>query len=150
VTVLSGQNDTNGPDNGNGFRLNGAGVADFSGRLIIGNNVKGEIQSTVVGSFSPAGTGTIVLTAGDHQVGGNLSITTTGGYSEFNIRNNSTGNVVFGNNVEVVGTGITLLNPLGTAAATFTTALGNLKIGGGQELGVFLNTAPAHTVIFTS
>jgi len=59
------------------------------------------------------------------------------GYSDINVRNNSLGNITFGNNVEISGTGLVLMNPLGTAPVNAVTTMGNLKIGGGQELGVF-------------
>jgi autotransporter-associated beta strand protein len=58
---------------------------------------------------------------------------------------------VFGNDVELFGTGLALLNPLGSAPAGSTITMGNLRIGGGQELGVNLNgTGPDHPVVFQS
>ena len=67
-----------------------------------------------------------------------------------NLRNNSSGNITFGNNVVISGSGLALLNPLSNASppATATVTMGNLKIGAGQELGVHLNTGTAHTIIF--
>jgi chondroitin AC lyase len=149
IVAVAGSNDTN-PDAGTGFRIRGTGVSDFSGNLTIGNNVKAEIQTSVAGSFSPIGTGTLLLTAGDHTSGGVLTATTTGGYSEFNLRNNSSGNTTFGNNVTILGTGLTLLNPLGTAPSGDSVTMGALTIGNGQNLGVFLNNGNAHPVFFPS
>jgi autotransporter-associated beta strand protein len=147
INVIAGSNNTN-PDGGTGFRVRGTGVSDFSGNLTIGNNVKAEIQTSVTGLFSPIGSGTIFLTAGDHTSVGVLTATLTGGYSEFNLRNNSTSNVTFGNNVTVLGTGLTLLNPLGTAPTGDTVTMGTLRLGNNQTLGVFLNNGNAHPVIF--
>jgi fibronectin-binding autotransporter adhesin len=152
LNVLSGSNATS-PDANRGFRLRGQAPSDYSGTITLGHNVKGEIQTSVVGNFSPAGTGKFVLTAGDAALNGTQNAaTTTNGYSEFNVRNNSTGNNTFGNDVEITGTGLALMNALGTAPVNSVTTMGNLKIGGGQELGVFLNTAatppPAHVIEF--
>src|SRR6185295_19373960 len=108
VIVATVTNDTAGPDSGNGFRLRGTAASDFSGTLTISNRVKGELQTSVAGPFSPAGTGKLVL----H--GGILTNNTLNGtYSELNLRNNSTGDSVFGNNVELAGTGLVVLDPLG-------------------------------------
>jgi hypothetical protein len=149
--VVPSSNNTN-PDAGTGLRIRGTGISDFTGNLIIGNNVKAEIQTSMAGggAFSPMGAGTIFLTAGDHVAGGVLTATSTGGYSEFNVRNNSAGSATFGNDVTVLGTGLTLLNPLGTAPANASIAMGTLTIGNGQNLGVFLNNGNAHPVVFSS
>ena len=143
VIVATVPNDPS-PDGGNGFRLRGTAASDFSGTLALSNRVKGELQTTVTGPFSPAGTGKLVL----H--GGVLTNNTlTGTYSELNLRNNSTGSTVFGNDVELAGTGLAVLDPLGSAPAGSTITMGNLKIGGGQELGVNLNgSGPDHPVVF--
>jgi autotransporter-associated beta strand protein len=91
------------------------------------------------------------LLAGDATLGGTTTTTTlTGGYSEFNVRNNSQGDTTFGNDVQISGTGLALINPLGTAPANAIANMGNLKIGSGQELGLFLNAAPAHVLAFQS
>jgi fibronectin-binding autotransporter adhesin len=151
LDVLSGSNATS-PDANPGLRLRGTATSDYSGTITLGHNVKGEIQSiqtTDLGTFSPAGTGKFVLVAGDAALGNTQNAATTAnGYSEFNVRNNSLGNITFGNNVEISGTGLTLMNPLGTAPVNAVTTMGNLKIGGGQELGVFLNTGNAHVIEF--
>ena len=134
------------PDGGSGFRLRGTNDSDFSGTIILSNRVKGELQTSVAGPFSPAGTGKIVL----H--GGVLTNNTLNGtYSELNLRNSSAGSTVFGNDVEVAGTGLAVLDPLGSAPAGSSITMGNLKIGAGQELGVNLNgTGPDHPVVFQS
>jgi len=140
VTVLTVTNDT-GADGGNGFRLRGTAASDFSGTLTIGNVVKGELQTAVTGPFSPAGTGKIVLTCGTYYgTNGTLSSGITG-YTEFNLRNNNTGDTTFGNDIELAGSGLTLLNPLGSAPVNSKITMGNLRLGGGQELGVYLATS---------
>jgi chondroitin AC lyase len=147
--VSGGSADTD-PDAGDGFRLRGTATSDFTGTITIGNNTKAELQTSSAGIFSPAGVGTIVLTAGDHASGGLSTITSTGGYSELNLRNNSNGNATFGNNIKVVGTGLTLLNPLGTAPVNASVTMGNLTIGNGDDLGILLNSGNAHLVAFPS
>ncbi len=150
INVVSNGQD-NLPDTGAGFRLRGTGLSDFSGVINIGNNVKGELQTSVVGAFSPAGTGKFLIAAGDATLAGTLTTnTTTGGYSEFNLRNNSTGNSTFGNDMEVTGTGLALLNPLGTAPVGAVIGMGNLKVGAGQELGIYLASGNTHTIAFNS
>ena len=105
----------------------------------------------MAGPSSPAGTGKLRLTAGDAALGNTVNAaTTTVGYSELNLRNNSTGSTTFGNDIEVVGTGLAIVNPLGSAPAGTTITMGNLKMGGGQELGVHLGAEPNHPIIFTS
>ena len=133
-------------DSGNGCRLRGTGVSDFSGTIVLSNRVKFELQTTVAGPFSPAGTGKIVIWAGVLT-----NNTVNGTYSELNLRNNAAGATVLGNDVEVAGTGIAVLDPLGSAPADSTITMGNLRIGGGQELGVDVNgTTPVHPVMFQS
>ena len=143
INVLASDVQTN-PDGGTGFRLRGAAASDYSGTITLGNAVKGEVQTTVAGPFSPAGTGKIVMTAG--TFGGSL----TGTYSELNLRNNRpSGDTIFGNDIGIAGTGFVTLNPLnGTAAAPNTDTLGNLMIGDGQILGVNKNGAGTNTVQF--
>jgi len=136
--VRSVTNDTAGPDAGNGFRLRGTAVSDFSGTLTLAKNVKGELQTSVAGPFSPAGSGKIVLTCGNYFGTNGLLGPGVGGYSELNLRNNSAGDTVLGNNIELIGSGLALLNPLGSAPSGAKVTMGNLRIGGGQELGVYL------------
>jgi autotransporter-associated beta strand protein len=73
---------------------------------------------------------------------------TIGGYSELNLRDNFTGDTIFTNDIELVGSGITLLNPLGTAALGSTIVMGQLKIGGGQELGLYLASGSSYHVLY--
>src|SRR5262249_39120284 len=119
------------------------------GTITLGFNVKGEIQTSNPGSFSPAGTGKFVLTAGTADLGNVTTGPTTTGYTEFNVRKNSTGDVVFGNNVEITGTGLAIMNPLGTAPVGAKVTMGNLKIGTGQELGLYLASGSnPHVLVF--
>src|SRR4029453_18428345 len=104
-------------------------------------NVKGELQTAVAGPFSPAGTSKVIMTAGDATLAGTLTTqTTTGGYSEMNLRNNNVtgnGDTVFGNDVEITGSGLPVLNSLGNAPNGALIGMGNLRIGGAQELGIY-------------
>ncbi len=145
INVITGTNTPN-PDAGNGFRLRGTLTSDFSGTITLGHSVKGELQTAQATVFSPGGSGTFVLTAGTYAADG----TTNGTYCELNLRNNSTANTIFGNNVVVSGTGLAVVNPLGTAPSNSLVNMGNLTIGGGQELGVHLNNGNAHYVVFNS
>jgi autotransporter-associated beta strand protein len=150
IDVQAGTNNLNvdsGP--GPGFRLRGTLISGYSGTITLGHNVKGELQTAVVGSFSPAGTGNFVLTCGDATLGNSTTAaSTTNGFSEFNLRNNSSGNSTFGNNVQLAGSGLTLINPLGSAPNGAAVTMGNLKIGGGQELGLYLSSGNTHLVVF--
>ncbi len=95
----------------------------------------------------PAGTGKFVLTGGTAALGGSMN----GTYSQLLLRNNSLGNTVLGNNVEITGTGMTMLNMLGSAPQGSTATLGNLRIGGGQILGVTKTTGPVtYVTVFDS
>ncbi len=155
INVLSGTNALS-PDGNPGFRLQSVNASDYSGTITIGNNVKGELQNSTPGPISPAGTGKIVITAGDAVLGGSLNAATlTGGYSELNLRNNTPvatlpGNTTMGNDVTVAGTGLALINPLGTAAVGAAVSMGNLTIGTGQELGIYLASGNTHVVAFNS
>src|SRR5262249_39169195 len=80
-----------GADGGNGFRLRGTAASDFSGTITISNNVKGELQTTVAGPFSPAGSGKVRLVCGAFFGTNGLIGPTIGGYSELNLRNNGAG-----------------------------------------------------------
>ena len=100
----------------------------------------------------PAGTATFVLTGGVVARDGTAnSGSTTNGYSELLIRNNSTGNVTFGNNIQMAGSGAAILNLLGTANPTGSAAsitMGNLTIGSNQELGLYDSGSGPHTAVF--
>ena len=138
-------------DGGNGFRLRGTSATTFSGSITLSNNVKGELQTTVASAFSPAGTGKFYLVCGTYLGNNSTTNQVTGinnGYTEFNLRNNSSGNCVFGNDVQILGSGYTTLDPLGTAPTGASVTMGNLTIGNGQELGVYLSATPNHVIIF--
>ena len=84
-----------------------------------------------------------MLTAGAITGSANFN----GTYPEFNLRNNSNANTVFGNDVEIVGTGAVVFNAVTdtggggiSATSNITSTLGNLKIGDGQEVTVQKNT----------
>jgi autotransporter-associated beta strand protein len=150
INVVSGSANL-GVDGGVGFRLRGTGTSTFSGTITISNNVKGELQTGVTTPFSPAGTGKIRLVGGDATLGGAVTAATAAnGYSELNIRNNSTNHAYLGNDLEMIGTGLATLNPLGSAPTNALSTMGNLKIGGGQELGVIRNSGQPQIVAFQS
>jgi autotransporter-associated beta strand protein len=149
LIVVSGSNDAT-VDSGVGFRLRGTAASDFSGTITLSNNVKGELQTTVAGPFSPAGTGKIVVVCGLYDGNGTATAPVSGGFSELNIRNNFTNHSYLGNNVEVIGAGLATLNPLGSAPSNAVSTMGNLKIGDGQELGVIRNSGQPQTVLFQS
>ena len=137
-------------DGSQGFRLIGTAASDFTGVIALSNNVKGELQIVNAGTFSPAGTGKLVLNCGNFYGTNGLLGPTTGGYSELNLRNNSTGDGVLGNDVELAGTGLAVLNPLGSAPTGAKMTMGNLTMGGGQELAVYLASGNAHVIAFQS
>jgi autotransporter-associated beta strand protein len=65
-----------------------------------------------------------------------------------NLRNNFAGDTVLGNDVELAGSGLALLNPLGSAPIGAKVTMGNLRLGGGQELGLYLSANPSHNIVF--
>ncbi len=125
--------------------------------LTIGNNVKGELQSAVAG---PAVAGIPARPGPPRSLSPPATLRAMArrppspepaGIPRLNLRDNSTGNNTFGNNVEVAGTGLAVVNPLGSAPVNATVTMGNLKIGDGQELGVYLATSTtvfSHTIAF--
>jgi fibronectin-binding autotransporter adhesin len=133
----------NNPDGGVGFRLRG-GMGTYSGTITANSAVKLEIQTTQPGPFSPAGTGKFVFTGGTFNTG-----TVNGNYTQFNIRNNSGGDTIFGNDVAVVGTGFVNMNMPGNSPEGSRTEMGMLRIGDGQTLGVNRNGTPSHLLAFT-
>ena len=151
INVLSGSNNI-GVDGGVGFRMRGVGASNYSGTITLGNNVKGEFQTTVSGAlFSPGGTGKVVMTAGDAAIDGTTNAsTTTTGFTEFNIRNNSTGDALLGNDFEITGTGFATINLPGSAPTGALSTMGNLKMGPNQELIVYDSTGNVQTVAFQS
>jgi autotransporter-associated beta strand protein len=151
LLILEGTNKAS-PDGGGGFRLRGTGPSTYGGTITLGNNVKGEIQSAVPGGpFSPAGTGKFVMTAGAYYGTNGLVAPVVGGYSELNVRNN-TNDTVFGNDVEITGSGLAILNMAGSgvSGATAASTMGNLKVSGGQTVGVYKASGNAQVVKFTS
>jgi fibronectin-binding autotransporter adhesin len=142
------------PDGSNGLRLRGP-ASSFTGTINVPQTGKFEMRKTTADPGSPAGTAKIVLTAGVI----NADATFNGTYPEFNLRNNSNANTVFGNDVEIVGTGAVVFNAVTdtggggiSATSNVTSMLGNLKIGDLQEVTVQKNTTtgPALTVGFSS
>ena len=146
ISLQAGTNNAN-PDAGPGLRLRGTGGSTYSGTITAATSTKVEMQTSVEGPFSPAGTGKFVLTGGTAALGGSMN----GTYSQLLLRNNSLGNTVLGNNVEITGTGMTMLNMLGSAPQGSAATLGNLRIGGGQILGVTKTTGPVtYVTVFDS
>jgi fibronectin-binding autotransporter adhesin len=151
---VAGNGSTTGymsPDGSQALRINTTNASTFSGNVTVANNAKGELFATVAGTNTPIGTGAIFLAAGDAALGGgNQTITPTSGYSELNLRNNTAGNVIFPNNVTVTGSGITVINTLGTAVTGISASLGSLTIGNGQTLAVYFSSGLDHPAAFTS
>lgn len=134
-------------DNGSGFRLHNAAPSDFSGSITAGPSTKFELQSVTAGSFSVMGTGKIIMTAGSATAGRN------GSYSQLNLRNNSAGDLVFGNDVEITGSGLVNFGPTSTgevAPEDSRIVLGNLKIGADQIAAVNKNGTNSQIVHFSS
>ncbi len=134
-TILCINAVTNSPDSGQGIRFrNTNAISDFSGTIIYTNGNKGELlMLTPVGAtFSPIGTGKLVLYGGTYN-GGNTTLAPADGtaYCELNLRNNGPGSIILGNNVTVAGSGAVILNAL---AGSGGITMGNLTIGAGQEL----------------
>jgi autotransporter-associated beta strand protein len=144
INVLASTSITN-TDAAPGFRLRGTGPSNYSGTITLNNRVKGELQTSEAGTFSPAGTGKFVLVGGTFDGGGSL----TGTYPILNLRNNNGDiNTIFANDVELSGPGFASLNPLSNGTTTTTITMGNLRIGNGQHVGVNRTTAPTSIVHF--
>jgi fibronectin-binding autotransporter adhesin len=103
------------------------------------------MQTAVTGAFSPGGTGKFVLTGGTYT-----AASTNGNYSVINIRNNSAGNAILGNDFEVAGTGFAMFNMPGSAPVGAITQIGNLKIGNNQTAGVYRNAGNLQVLQVTS
>ncbi len=144
INVLASTSVTN-PDAALGFRLRGTSPTNYSGTITLNNRVKGELQTSEAGTFSPAGNGKFVLVGGAFEGGGTLN----GTYPILNLRNNA-GDIdtIFGNDVEMSGPGFASLNPLGNGTVTTTISMGSLRLGAGQHLGVNRSTAPTSIVAF--
>ncbi len=145
-----------GADRNQGMRLRGTVPSDFTGTITLQQGVKMELQSSVAGPFSPAGSAKIVMNAGT------LQSDRRGTFSQLNLRNNFAGDTVIGNDVEVLGSGVVNFGPvtdpsnLGQPIAPVGSriAMGNLRIGGGQIAAVNKNgsegTTPTQGVQFSS
>ncbi|MHA3772517.1 beta strand repeat-containing protein [Verrucomicrobiota bacterium sgz303538] len=130
----------NNPDD-KAFRLRGTS-SDYSGTITVAQSAKLELQ-TSVDSGSPMGTGKLVVTGGTTSTGAN------GTFSIINVRNNFGADTTFGNNVEVVGSGASYFNMLGTTASV--SKFGDLKIGDGQSIAAVATTgASGFTLAFSS
>lgn len=153
---LLASNNNISADGGVGIRFRGTAASDYSGTITVGRAVKAELQTVVTTPFSPIGTGKVVLTGGvalrDDTTNSVLVLggDTTTGYSEWNIRNNSSGNATLLNNYEMTGTGLSVINMLGSAPTNSVSQLGNLRIGAGQELGTYRGSGNLHVVAFQS
>ena len=143
---------TNAPDTGQGVRFRNTNVvSDFSGTVIYTNGTKGELLTFAPGgaTFSPIGTGKLILDCGIYDGGNTLTGPANGtAFCELNLRINGVGPVILGNDVTLAGAGAAVINALSSNSAT----MGNLKIGGGQELIGYkaAGTTPTNAAIFTS
>jgi autotransporter-associated beta strand protein len=152
AVVLNATNITS-PDGNQGVRFRATASSDFSGTIIYTNNTKGELAVSGAGPFSPVGTGKLILYAGAYDGGNTLTCPASGGYVEFNIRN-SGGTTTIPTDFQIAGSGAVVFNGLGTGNGAVAT-LGNLKIGGGQEVigyrgaGTTTNTINFPTVTLT-
>jgi hypothetical protein len=102
--------------------------------LVVGQNVKGEVASAVAGPYSPLGSGSIIM------VGGTITGSLGGTYSELNLRDTGTTDTVFGNNLSISGSGVVVVNPINTTNP-LTSTLGVVTVATGQTLAVDKNTA---------
>jgi autotransporter-associated beta strand protein len=143
--TIQGASSGSGADGAAGVRLRKAGSGNYSGTITVLETAKLELQTSVAGPGSPIGTGKIGLTAGT-SAGNRL-----GTYSQLNVRNDFNGDINLGNDVSVQGAGFVNINPIGTAPSGSVTALGNLRIGDGQTLGVNKNDGTfIYSVSFSS
>ena len=151
ILALATPNSSTTADGAAGFRLRGTGTSDFTGTIVLGPKVKGELQTSVSGPtvFSPMGTGKIIMT------GGTFTGNRAGNMSLLNLRNNSTASsVFFGSDLSILGSGslgFVTINPLdATAVGLQTTMLGKLTIGDQQILGVNKNNGTLATQLNTA
>ncbi len=149
-TVITINAPTNSPDNAQGVRFRNTNtMSDFSGTLIVTNGVKAELftQSPTAGiTFSPIGTGKIIMYAGNY-FGTNGQLAPIGtAYSELLPRNNSVaGSITLSNDLTVLGSGAAVVNALGSNSVVF----GKLTIGNGQELiGYKASGGPTNVITF--
>jgi fibronectin-binding autotransporter adhesin len=140
VLVQNADGTVSSPDGNQGVRFRNTNtVSDFTGTIIATNNSKVELLVSGPGPFSPINTGTLQLYCGGYSGGNSVTATVPGGYLEFNVRNNSTGNSLINNNVQLLGTGTpganaVVINAIGSAPNGTASTLGNLSIGDTQEL----------------
>ena len=140
ILVRNADNITS-PDGSQGVRFRGTGASDYTGTIIVTNNSKTELQVSGSGPFSPVGTGKFQLYCGQYDGNGALTAPGTGGYLEFNVRNNNTnGDTVIGTDLELLGNpgpgffNAVVINSLGSAPNGSVATMGNLRIGDNQEL----------------
>lgn len=153
-TVICINAPTNSPDSGQGVRFrNTNAVSDFSGTIIYTNGTKGELLTLApVGTtFSPIGTGKLILDCGLYDGGNTTTCPANGtGFCELNLRVNGSGgsgSVTMNNDLALAGTGAAIVNALSSNSVT----MGKLTIGGGQELiGYKAAGTPTNTVTFTT
>jgi autotransporter-associated beta strand protein len=131
----------NAPD-GSAFRLRGP-TSNYRGTITVRQSGKFELQTSDA-TGSQMGTGILVVT------GGTTTTTGAGTYSIINLRNNSGGDVVFGNDVRVIGTGTSFMNLLGNSPAGSSVAFGDLLIGDGQAVGAVATASQDYTVAFAT
>ena len=153
INVVQANLATPNADGNQGFRLRNSatslGFSDYTGTITVSQTAKFELRKVQTGAGSPAGAGKIVLTGGTIDGGNAL----TGTYAELNLRNNTgpLGNTVFGNDVEIAGTGtviVNLLSDTGGGGAVVpngsVSTMGNLKIGSGQEVATYKATTTSN------
>ena len=124
-------------------RFNSTSDAGYNGTITVGNRVKAEIRWTAAYPFSSASAGKLVLTCGTNAPSG-----MAGSYCNLLVRNDAGGDATFGNDVDLLGTGFVSLNPLGTSPLGALSTMGHLKIGNGQNLGVYRNGGNVMTLVF--
>ncbi len=143
ITVVPGSNNVS-PDGGPGFRLRGTGASNYTGTITVATGAKAEVQTTVAGPFSPAGTGKFIVTGGTFAPG-----TINGNFSVLNVRNNGAGNTIVGNDVAIAGTGFAFFNVLGTSPAGSVSLMGNLTIGDNQAASPYRQTGNLQVLQFS-
>jgi len=135
IQILAGTGSSNPDSTTAACRFYATVDGGYSGTIRVGNLVKADIKTTIAApaAFSPIGTGKLVLACGTS--GGGSFI---GTWCNLIVRNSSGGDAIFGNNVELVGTGLACINP--TQPVDATTTMGSLTIGDGQNLGVYASS----------
>ena len=124
-------------------RFNATTDGGYNGTITVGNRVKAEVKYSATYPFSSVGLGKFVLTCGTNALSGQA-----GSYCNLLVRNDSGGDAAFGNDVELSGSGFVTVNPLGTAPAGALSTMGMLKLGNGQNLGVYRGAGNVITLVF--